>query len=150
MQDQDERIGPASAGEPDDESVSTEEGRRPTPVRMVMEGGAEEAESRQEEKRVVHDEGSGLDWVVTVSGRSASGILPLRTVLLMELNFAKAEEPDRPLRRALCHGGDLADISDDQLLSSFRSSEPFREPIREPNGDNRRGRMGKALRGTRD
>ena len=150
MQDQDERIGPASVGELDDENPSTEGGRRPTPVRMVMEGGAEEAKGRPDEKRVIHDEGSGLDWVVTVSGRSVSGILPIRTVLLMELNFAKAEEPDRPLRRALCHGGDLAEVPDDQLLSSFKSSEPFREPMREPNGGGRKGRVGKGLRGTRD
>jgi len=172
MQDQDERNGTAPVGGPDDGDIPTEErrstlpmpeekevpeppegqeeGRRPTPVRMVMEGGDEETKGRQEGKRVIHDEESGLDWVVTVTGWSASGILPLRTVPLMELNFAQSVEPERPLRRALCYGGDLADIPDDQILSSLRSSEPFREPLREPNGNDRRGRIGKNRRRPRD
>jgi hypothetical protein len=107
---------------------------------MVMEGGSEEDADRQNKPRVVHDGEAGLDWIVTVSGRSASGILPLRNVSLMELSFAKADEPGRPLRRVLCCGEDLMDISDHELLSSLNSSAPYREPMREPNGKDRQGR----------
>lgn len=132
------------------ESSEVEEGRRPTPVRIVMEGGGEEDGDRREKPRVVHDGETDLDWIVTVSGRSASGILPLRTVPLMELSFAKADEPGRPLRRALCCGEDLVDVPDHELLCSLNSSAPFREPMREPNGSGRQGRSGKDRRTPRD
>jgi hypothetical protein len=171
MQDQDHKNGPRQARRPDADNTPTEEGRstspgpvdqeslepseveegrQPIPVRTVMEGGNDEEKDRQAETRVVHDEEGGSDWVVTVSGRSSSGVLPLRTVPLMELNFAKAGEPEPPLRRALCCGGDLVDIPDHELLSLFRNSEPFSEPLQEVDGKGRPGKGGKNRRGIRD
>ena len=171
MQEQGHKNGPAPTGKAEANNPSTEEGgvapprpvdqeppepsdveegRRPTPVRMVMEGGGEEDEDRQEKPRVFHDGETDLDWIVTVSGRSASGILPLRTVPLMELSFAKADEPGRPLRRALCCGENLADIPDHELLCSFNSSVPFREPVREGNPNGRQGRKSKGRRPSRN
>ena len=138
---------PSSVAEDPADSPEVEEGRRPTPVRAVMEGGEDEEKERKDEARMVHDEEKGLDWIVTVSGRSASGILPLRTVPVMELSFAKAEEPERPLRRTLFSAGDLADLSDPQLFSCFKNSTPYQEPSQAPNGEGRQGRKGKNRRG---
>jgi len=151
MQDQNDGDRPDPIESPDPEPVAPEEDepKRPTPVRMAMEGEEEEKEG-PEKVRIIHDETSGLDWMVTVSGRSASGILPLRTVPLMELTFSEAENPDRFLRRAVCYGGALADIPDDELLSSFKSSEPFREPMREPREKGSPGRLGNRRKTPRD
>ena len=138
---------PRPVAEEPAESPEAEEGRRPTPVRAVMEGGEDEEKERKDETRMVHDDEEGLDWIVTVSGRSASGILPLRTVPVMELSFAKAEEPERPLRRALFSAGDLADLSDPQLFSCFKNSTPYQEPSQAPSGKGRQARKGKNRRG---
>jgi len=143
MQDQNESDRPDPAEGPDPESVvpEAEEPRRPTPVRMAMEGEEEERE-RPEKVRVIRDEASGSDWIVTVSGRSASGILPLRTVPLMELAFSIAEDPGCFLRRAVFYGGTLAELPDAELLSALESSEPFGEPMREPTEKEGPGRPG--------
>jgi hypothetical protein len=171
MPDHDHRGVPPPAGKPDADDASlegsrltpprpvdrepaepalVEEGRRPTPVRATMEGGDEEEQNGLNDTRLVHDEESGLDWIVTVSGRSASGVLPLRTVPLMELSFAKADDPECPLRRVLSCGGDLVDISSHELLSCFRDSEPIREPLQEPNGTIQKGKRRKNHRTPRN
>lgn len=113
-----------------DEGTEAED-RRPTPVRLAMEGGEEPGGDRDPIQRVVRDPSSGQSWVVSVTGRSASGVLPLRTIPLMELAFALAESPDSPLRTAIRHGEELAGISDEELLSSLARSEPFKEPVLE-------------------
>jgi hypothetical protein len=131
-------------------SDGNEKDRRPTPVRMVMEGGDEEEKDGREQPRLIRDEVNEVDWIVTVTGRSVSGVLPLRTVPLMELTFAKALEPDRPLRRALRFDGVLEDIPDHELLSDLRGSEPYREPIQEPDGQEQGGKGRKNQRSSRD
>jgi hypothetical protein len=136
-----EPVGPGHS-----EPSEAENGRRPTPVRAVMEGLGEE-EGLEERRRTFRDQESDTEWIVTVSGRSASGVLPLRTVPLLELSFALAEEPGRPLRRALCCGRDLLDLPDHELLSSFGSSEPFKNPLTESDGTGRPIRKSKNRRG---
>ena len=131
---------------PEAGEVDPEENRRPTPVRVVMEGGDEENSERIDQSRVIQEEEGGPEWVVTVSGRSVGGVLPLRTVPLMELNFAHAGSPDRPLRRALRHGITLAGITDQELLDSLRESEPFREPKQNQEDSKRKGQRGKNRR----
>ncbi|NNM05803.1 MAG: hypothetical protein HKO65_12005 [Gemmatimonadetes bacterium] len=96
-----------------------------------MEGQEEPDATDQPKDRILHDEETGSHWVVSVAGRSASGILPLRTVPLMELVFADSEAPDHPLRRALRYGADLAGLTDDELLGSLRESDPYSTPMRE-------------------
>ena len=132
MHDQDERdSGPENGSDTGEIHIPEEEVRRPTPVRAVMEGGDEDEKDDAEKVRVIHDEETGFDWIVTVSGWSASGVLPLRSVPLLELVFAKTEQPEHPLRRALTHGETLEGIPDHELLSILGSSEPFREPLQE-------------------
>ena len=140
------RTGPQGHGPP--VSAESEEGRRPTPVRAAMEIGEEEERDRRGETRMVRDEESGAAWMVKVSGRSASGVLPLRTVPLMELSFAKVDEPGLPHRRALCFGADLLDIPDHELLSCLKSSEVDRERVRSTEGRDQSAGRRKERRGT--
>lgn len=123
-----------------------DDSRRPTPVRMAMDGG--EASDLEDEgvPRVIEDLAEGARWIVTVVGRSVSGILPLRTVPVMELSFAKEEAPNEALKTVLCFGGDLTEIPDHELLTCLERSGPFREPMR-PRED--RGRKGRRTKGPR-
>ena len=148
--DEESRLPPPRSVNGETQELSAvEEGRRPTPVRAVMEGGDDEGKGSKDETRRVHDEESGSDWVVRVSGRSASGILPLRTVPLMELSFAPAEQPGLPLRRALCRGQELVDMPDPELLACFRNSNPYRDPP-PPDERARRGKRANDRGGIRD
>ena len=135
-------VRPAPAGE--------EEGRRPTPVRMAMEGVEGDASPPPEEDRAVVEPTSGTEWVVTLSGRSGSGILPLRSIPLMELTFSKGQEPERPLRRVLTRGEDLVGLTDEDLLDLLAVSEPYRPPQGPPSTEDDRPRRGKGRRGPRD
>ncbi len=114
-----------------------------------MEGGDDEEKERKDETRRVHDEDRGSDWIVRVTGRSASGILPLRNVPLMELSFAPAGQPGLPSRRALCRWQELVDMPDSELFACFRKSNPYRDPP-PPDEKNRRGKRGKDRGGIRD
>ena len=147
--DQGKALAQGEASEGDMDSPP-EDDRRPTPVRMAMEGGEDEEPGRLETDRTVHDEGTGLDWVVTVTGRSASGVLPLRTIALMELTFAEAESPEQPLRKALHSGNDLTDLSDDELLSLLQRAAPFRKPMKVRTDHDGKGRKGKNRRSPGD
>jgi hypothetical protein len=108
-----------------------------------MEGGEEEESVVEGASREIHDPVAGVDWVATVAGRSASGILPLRTVPVLDLVFAHADQPDRPLRRVLHFGEKLSDVPDRELLSALAGSKPFSEPLEEPEPPSRRGKRGK-------
>lgn len=111
-----------------DREPAGEEDRRPTPVRMVMEGMEQEGGEGEARERELSDPDTGREWVVTVVGRAVSGVLPLRIIPLMELNFFLAEEPGTPLRRAVCRGDDLSHLTDSELLALLRRAEPYRDP----------------------
>ena len=99
--------------------------RRPMPVRAAMEASQPEGEDQGSLIRHFHDPGANQDWVAKVSGRSTSGVLPLRVIPLLELNFSKADAADLPLRRAICQGESMDELDDPGLLSLLRSSRPF-------------------------
>ena len=120
-----------------------EEGRRPTPVRTVMEGGGGEGEEAELELRKFRDPASGEEWIVWISGRSISGILPLRTIPLMELAFAKAEDPRQPLRRATSQGSVLEPLLDDDLVELLHASISYRMPGEVSSNNERRARKGR-------
>jgi hypothetical protein len=157
MHDSDETTGtpPADGLDPEEalpngpKPETGEEGRRPTPVRLAMEGTEEDEEERRRRLRTIQDEETGEVWIVTLAGRSASGILPLRTVPLMELNFARIDEPDLPLRRAIYQGDDLTRIQDRELLESLKASAVFREPERERDENEHQGLKRKNRRSSR-
>lgn len=132
----------------DEEGIPTpdsekDQSRRPTPVRMVMESAKDESEPHGTTTRTFWDGGSGREWVVTVVGRSASGVLPLRSVSLMELCFAWSEAPDRPLRSVIHTGAHLDGLSDEEILGCFQRSEPYREASAGPAKTDRKGRKRK-------
>lgn len=113
----------------EDKEGTGSEDRRPTPVRMAMEGqDPETAEEGGQEIRRFPDPWGGEDWVARISGRSASGILPLRVIDLMEISFSRADEPERPVRRAVCQGNSLAELEDEELLRLLDESRPYETP----------------------
>jgi len=139
-----DREGPGTRGDDGDED------RRPTPVRLVMEAGGKEKEPGEEvEPRRVRDPKTNKEWVVSVTGRSGSGILPLRSVPIMEVAFSDPDDPKRPIRRAMAIEGDLETISDQVLLESLGRSRPFTEPLQERGDGERRGRGGRGRRSRR-
>ncbi len=141
----DEEEGGKSMGE--SEPGGTED-RRPTPVRQVMETGEPEEESVRAGIRELTDPGTGEQWVARVSGRSTSGVLPLRIIPLMEVGFARADRPDLPLRRALTQGDSLEELDDQELLELFSSAGPFNSPSTEPSRQARGDRRDKKRRRT--
>lgn len=120
--------------------------RRPTPVRMAMEHADEESEGDGDQV-LVRDPATGVEWVVRVCGRSSAGILPLRSIPLMEVAFSKAGTPDLPVRRAILPDGNLREIPDPELLSVLEVSEPFQTPREIPKGKSGRERRGPRRRG---
>ena len=118
--------------------------RRPMPVRAAMEASQPEGEDQGSSLRQFHDPGTKQDWVAKVSGRSNSGVLPLRVIPLLELNFSKADAADVPLLRAICQGESMDELDDPGLLSLLRSSRPFEsEGLKDgPTKKDRRNRRG--------
>ena len=134
---------------PEEETPGPGASEPPTPVRLAMEGTGEETEEDPGVTRTVRDEFSGTDWVVTVVGRSSSGILPRRSVPLMELTFSRAEEPHRPLRSILRLGDDVNRLSDEDLLRALADAGPYRDPLEEPEESQKPGRSRKGRRSRR-
>lgn len=121
------------------ENEGTED-RRPTPVRMAMEVDEPQGEGKGSESRNFLDPRNGTEWIARVSGRSTSGVLPLRIIPLMEVSFFQAPEPDVPLRRALSQGESLEELDEEGLLQLFRVSGPFSPPSSHPEPPDRRQR----------
>lgn len=117
-----------------------ESGSRPTPVRQVMESVEEEPRVEVESRAFLAEEG-GEEWIARVVGRAGSGIIPLRVVPILELSFARAEDPEKPLRTVLCRGGSLDDLGEDELRSLLRKARPAHRKPKEPpaGGDVRKG-----------
>jgi hypothetical protein len=122
--------------------------RRPTPVRLAMEAGEPQGMSPAADYRSLLDPATGQEWIARVSGRSTGGVVPLRTIPLMEVIFSRAQEPDVPARRTLCRGELLGDLEDDELLQLLRTSLPHEPPPSGSPARGRRNRRGRPRRGT--
>jgi len=119
-------------------------GSRPTPVREVMNGGEEEPQRGEEEKRFTAGP-EEVEWIAQVVGRAGSGILPSRLISLLEISFARTDAPEEPLWRALCQGESLEAMSEEELRDLLREARPVEEEaVREedapPRGRRKRGR----------
>jgi hypothetical protein len=68
----------------------------------------------------------------------------------MELIFSRADNPERPLRQALCYGNDLPDLLDQELQELLSSSDPYQEPMQPREQKDRRKKKGKNRRPPRD
>jgi hypothetical protein len=113
--------------------------RRPTPVRMAMEPDESAGEQRGGEVRAFQDPGTGEEWIARVSGRSMSGVVPLRVIPLMEVDFFRADEAATPSRRGLRQGESLDDLDEDGLLRFFHASGPYLPPSEERPAPEARG-----------
>jgi hypothetical protein len=113
-----------------------------------METGDAENGGEGEEVRTVKNPGDGREWLVRVSGRSAGGVLPLRTIPILELTFFHADDPGQPLRRALCQGEALESLQDGELISWLDASRPVSGPKGESEGGppGRKGKKGAGKR----
>ena len=107
---------------PEGENAPKGQSLRPTPARVVMEGSVDDGGGVGDGQRTFRDPSNGLEWLVTVAGRSTSGVLPLRSIRLMEVSFALADDPELPLRMTLCQQEDLSGLSDEEILGLFRMS----------------------------
>lgn len=108
--------------------VGRDPGPRPTPARVVMEGPSEGGSGAGPQRRTFRDPSMGREWVLSIVGRSTSGVLPLRTIRLMEVQFAPAEGSEGPCRTVVSRDTDLAELSEDEVLGLFRLSRVHREP----------------------
>jgi hypothetical protein len=123
--------------------------RRPTPVRLVMEAGDPSSKGPMAENRTFLDPEDGQEWVARVSGRSTSGVLPLRTISIMEVTFYRVKEPDVPARRVLCQGDSMGNMEDGELLQLLRNSRPHAPPTSgSPTRERRRRRAPPPRRGS--
>jgi hypothetical protein len=116
--------------------------RRPVPVRAAMESPEPEPVEDTPRLRRVVDPTAGAEWIARVTGRSTSGVIPLRVIPLVELTFSKAEAPDVPVRRAIYQGEPLEELDDDTLLRLLRSAGPVESGSSPPSSsrDSRGGR----------
>lgn len=146
MQDKDETERRQSLEEGAEGGEEEDGDRRPTPVRMGIETGEDEVDPDEENSRRFHQPESETDWIVRVSGRSASGVIPLRTVPLMELTFFQSDEPNEPLRRILHYGETLSRIPDHELLALLERSGPFQEPMTAQEAPAQKGKKGGDMR----
>jgi hypothetical protein len=126
--DTSEALPAESAAGSEDDLAPRDPGRRPTPARVVMEGAAHGTVGLGSQRRAFRDPANGQEWVLEVTGRSTSGVLPLRLIHLMDVSFALADNPEVPLRRALCPEGSLEDLDDEEIMRLFRRSRPHRSP----------------------
>lgn len=131
--------------------AGTDGDRRPTPVRMVMEteDEPESASAGPERTRTFRDPASGQEWTADAIGWSMSGVLPLRTVPILEIVFRSSGPESPPERRVVHQGGDLASFSEAELVDLLARSEAYREPSREvdPQRSNSRKSRRKPPRG---
>jgi hypothetical protein len=140
---------PKAGGDMDSKEADGRGDRRPMSVRAAMESSEPEVGDRAPELRHVLDPKSEQEWVVRISGRATSGVIPLRVIPLMEVNFSKAEAPEVPLSRAISQGESLDELDDASLLALLKSSGPMesKRPAKSPSQGN--DRRGKARRGPR-
>lgn len=144
-----EREGEGARGESESGALGEggEEGRRPTPARMAMEGEAEEGETSARGDRVVQDPETGERWRAIVAGHAASGVPPFRSIPLMELHFFRGDDRTAPTRRVVCRTADLAEMSQSRLLELLDRSTEFTEaPGEAAEADRSRRRSGRGRR----
>jgi hypothetical protein len=133
-----------------EDQINGGEDRRPMPARAAMETTDSESESEERVPPLRRFRANPKEeWVVRVSGRSTSGVLPLRVIPLMELSFARAEAPEASLRRAICQGESLEEVDDAALLDLLDSSEAIESRGTEKGGVSRRDRRTPVRKGTR-
>lgn len=70
----------------------------------------------------------GVEWLARVAGSAASGGAPGTGAPLVLLRFARAEDPERPLREILRVGRGLADLTDGELADLLARARSVAAP----------------------
>lgn len=96
---------------------------RPTPVRVLMEGGAEEAPPSERTFEV-----DGAEWAARVLGVTSAGTAPDVRAHVVLVGFSRASEAHAMEREAMAPVSSLEDLSDDQLVDLLAASRPARHP----------------------
>ena len=104
--------------------------KRPTPVRAAMGVAREETQPREVPTRTLPS-GEGEGWVVREAGRTSSGQPTDPSAPLLFLTFARAEEPDTPVREALTVGRSLEALTETELEAVLERARPL-APKTEP------------------
>jgi len=102
--------------------------RRPVPVRLVMDATNGQETEAESSVQTLQDPVSGEEWFARVSGRSTGGVLPLRSIPLMDVIFFKEGEETSPQRQVLWQGQSLDDLGEGDLLLLFQASKPLATP----------------------
>ena len=89
---------------------------------------------------------TGKEWIARITGRSTSGVVPVRTISLMEVSFYRADAPETPVRHTLCRSKTLEDIGDEGILQLFRASLPYPPPTPSPPSREKKGRRNRSRR----
>lgn len=120
--------------------------RRPTPVRVVMDGAPEKEGISGNESRILVDPATGQEWIARITGRSSSGVVPTRSIALMEVAFFSPGDPDTPVRHTLCQSEAMGELGEDGILQVFRASLPYRPPPSPPSSKETKGRRNRSRR----
>ena len=67
----------------------------------------------------------GVKWIARLAGSSAAGSGAFGLGMLEGVDFALAEQPDRPLREALLQRGRFEMLFDSEIVALFATSNPI-------------------------
>ena len=106
--------------------------RRPAPVPPPARQGVESTPRDRDPLRPIElptraIQQGGEEWVVRESGRTSAGVGRDTRAPLLHLIFARAGEPERPLRECLAPGRGIADLTDDELADLLARARPYQE-----------------------
>ena len=139
---------PPEDGDPlerDSQQADADGDRRPTPVRTAMETEEEpdDLSAGPENTRTFEDPASGARWTAEITGQSMSGVLPLRTVPILEVVFKPEGYDGPPLKRALHQGESLAGFSEAEMIELLAGAKDFRGSLSQPQASNAMSRKRK-------
>ena len=123
---------PARAGRGGGSREEDDDEKRPTPVRAAMGVAREETQPREVPTRAFPSEAEeGEGWIVREAGRTSSGQPTDPSAPLIFLTFARADEPDTPVREALAVGRSLEGLTEAELEAVLERARPL-APKTEP------------------
>jgi len=111
-----------------------------------MDAGTDQEGGSGNESRILVDPATGQEWIARVTGRSSSGVVPVRTISLMEVSFFRAKDPETPVRHKLCRSEAMEDLGEEGILQLFRTSLPCPAPSSPPPSRERKGRRNRTRR----
>jgi hypothetical protein len=112
---------------------------------METEEEAEPLPLSSEISRSFSDPSSGTEWTAEVTGWSRSGVLPLRTVPILEIVFRTGEPDTAPQKRIVHQGESLKGFTEAELVRLLSKAEAYTEPLTEPKPKRTPSRKGRKM-----